>query len=160
MFYLVGICVCSWEGKGDGGCGLSAHISLSPGTLGVSIPPGVRVSSLPGQLLAPASGSWMAGSPSFVALKGNLAPGAHAECLCASSGHHLQGVGLTGGEAPLEGPGSPTYGCWGKGAPSPWGSTMILTCKLWILVIQVLQEGLIAGGGPTLPLCGGRKTNS
>lgn len=74
-----------------------------------------------------------------MALKEGPAPGDHAECSCASSGHRLWVVGLTGSEAPLEGPGSPTYGGWGEGAPSPWGSTVRLTCKLWIPVIQVLQ---------------------
>ena len=148
-----------FSGGGGFGVYLSAHISLFPGTSGCEHSSRCLCLLLT-WLLAPANGSWMAGSPSFVALKGGLAPGGHAECSCASSGHHLWVVGLTGSEAPLEGPRSPTYGSWGEGAPSPWGCSVRLTCELWTLVIQVLQKGLVAGGGPILPLCGGSKTDS
>lgn len=140
---------------------LEAQTSCSPGKrshFSVSASPQVSMSRLfLTWLLVPASGSLMVRSPPFGALKEDLAPGGHAVCLCVSSGHHPSGVGQTASVAPLEGPGNLACGSLGKGAPSPRGSSVTLTCQLWTPVTQVLQQGLIAGKRPALPLCGGTK---
>lgn len=90
--------------------------------LGVNVPPGIHVSSLPG-IWPQLGGSWTAGSPAVGTLKEGLGPGGHAECQyeCryVSSGCCPVGVGPTGSAAPLRGPGSPACQGWKKMLPPP-----------------------------------------
>lgn len=123
----------------------------------MSSPPGVCVSSLPGSrpwLLGPGQqGAHPSGPrrralllvatlsaqapPPAVALGGQARP--PAQLLCEAQDALLECVG-------------------GQASPPP-GSPVTLTSHLWTPPIQVLQEGLIARGVPSLPLCGGRESD-
>lgn len=136
VFLLSCICACvlgaSYPSQYTGVCLLGKDLIS-----GCDCPP--RYPCLLTWLLAPAGGSWTAGSPAFGALKESLAPGGHAECQYVSSVSCPLGVGRTASIAPLEGPGSPACRGWEDASSPPQDSTMILTCQFWTPVFQVFQ---------------------